>query len=574
MQGCFKIIGFTLLSLSLLLTTGFKIIHPCYGLAVDEMRADLQMGVVIDCHRDVDRGCIPPSITKALIPSALHTYPRQTPQRKFDVSANQIPAKAFFMSLVEGTPYNMIVDPNINGFISIKLKNVSIPEVLEAVRDAYGYEFHANSYGYEVIPPKIETRIYTLNYLDVRRRGKSVTQVTSGQISEQVSSTSIGGSYIAPTPIATGGTQSTTAGSEIVTRSEANFWRDIEISLKSIVGNQYGRNVVVNPQSGVIIVNAYPPELKKVTYYLARVQNNIQRQVIIEAKVLEVELNDQFQSGIDWNLFGKVLTGNGGIGQTSFLQFPNTELTDFNSIFTIRANGNFGVLIKLLQTQGNVQVLSSPRISTMNNQKAVIKVGLDQFFVTGISTTNYATGTIANILPTQNITLTPFFSGVTLDVTPQISLDGEITLHIHPTVSDVKDQEKTIILGNSGLPNTQNTYVLPLAKSTIRESDNIVRARAGQVIVIGGLMQNAMAEEVAGVPCLSKIPFFGFLFRRTQQLGRKIELVILLRPLLSSNANWRYEMEKSDQRLCTMRRGFHENSLPEVFGNEGECNNC
>jgi len=573
MQGCRTII-LRLLIISFLANTGCTIHHPRHGMSIDQMQDELQEGIKDDTKLPYKRAYhVPASVSRALLTS-VSSMPRShcIPQKRFDVSANQIPAKVFFMSLVEGTPYNMVVDPNVSGLISLQLKRVTIKEVLEAVRDTYGFEFHRNSYGYEVLQPTLETKIFTVNYLDVKRKGKSLTEVTSGQISEQVSSTSIGGTSYSPTPIATGGTQSITAGSTVDTRTNADFWHEIEVSLKALVGNTNGRSVVVNSQSGVIIVHAFPAELHKVTRYLERIQTNIERQVILEAKVLEVSLNDQFHSGIDWNLIGKVVAKlQGGIAQSAFLTFPNTTLADFNNIFTLRINGDFGGLIKLLQTQGNVQVLSSPRISTINNQKAVIKVGTDQFFVTGVSTTNVTSGvTGSNVFPTQNINLTPFFSGVTLDVTPQISREGEVILHIHPTVSVVQDQEKTIVLGNNGTSNSQNTYVLPLAQSTIRESDNIVRAKHGQVIVIGGLMQNDMREEVAGTPVLSKIPFIGFLFRRTQQLSAKVELVILLRPLLSNNKNWVAELKKADKTIDNMHRGFHEGGLPEVFGNEGE----
>ena len=512
MLGCQWMKRLSFLLISFILTTSCTLRHPNHGLAIDQMQADLHQGMRADANHSSSYR-IPTSVSNALMPSyAAKKQKYCLPAKRFDISANQVPAKVFFMSLVDGTSYNMVVSPNVGGTISLKLKKVTIREALNAVHDSYGFEFHRTSYGYEVLPPKLESKIFTINYLDVKRKGKSVIEVTSGQISEQVSSTSIGGTSTSPSPVTTGGTQTVTAGSTIDTRSEANFWHDIEVSLRQIVGNKDGRAVTVNGQSGVVVVHAFAPELKQVTRFLERLQSNIKRQVILEAKILEVQLNDQFQSGIDWNLFGKVLSGNGGVGQTSFLDFDNTTLTDFTSIFTIRINGNFGTLIKFLQTQGNVQVLSSPRISTVNNQTAVIKVGMDQFFVTGVSTTNVTSGLSNNVFPTQNINLTPFFSGVTLDVTPQISREGEVILHIHPTVSQVKDQEKTIVLGNNGGSSSQNTYVLPLAQSTIREADSIVRALDGQVVVIGGLMQNNMQERSSWRSYLIKNSIFWFSF--------------------------------------------------------------
>jgi MSHA biogenesis protein MshL len=197
--------------------------------------------------------------------------------------------------------------------------------------------------------------------------------------------------------------------------------------------------------------------------------------------------------------------------------------------------------VELLKTQGNVSVLSSPRVSTINNQKAVIKVGSDEFFVTAISsnnTTNAAGATQVN--PT--VTLTPFFSGIALDVTPQISETGDITLHVHPSVSKVRDQTKELTV--FGLETT-----LPLALSTSRESDSIVRAKSGQVVVIGGLMQSEGSDDQAGAPGLSDVPVLGYLFKQKRNSTKKSELVILLRPVVASDDRWEEQVRATRARF-------------------------
>jgi MSHA biogenesis protein MshL len=239
-----------------------------------------------------------------------------------------------------------------------------------------------------------------------------------------------------------------------------------------------------------------------------------------------------------------------------------TSFSAFGGLFGAALNtGNFMAFIELLESQGNVQVLSSPRISTLNNQKAVIKVGSDEFFVTDVSSTT-TTGTSTTTTP--DITLTPFFSGIALDVTPQIDRQGRVTLHIHPSVSQVTDQQKVIQVGNE----TQN---LPLAKSTVRESDSLVYARSGQLVVIGGLMQDSRGEEVAATPVLGDLPLIGQLFRHTRQAARKSELVIVLRPtVVESDETWRARVSDAANRVRQLDRGFHYGSQPEVFGNLGE----
>ena len=166
---------------------------------------------------------------------------------------------------------------------------------------------------------------------------------------------------------------------------------------------------------------------------------------------------------------------------------------------------NFAALIEFLETQGNVQVLSSPRIATLNNQKAVLKVGTDEFFVTNVTTTT-TTGTSTTTTP--SVTLQPFFSGIALDVTPQIDENNNITLHIHPSVSKVTTVNKVVDLGSAGSIN------LPLASSNISETDSIVRAQDGQIVAIGGLMKQTTSDDRSQVPGAGDIPVLGSLFRK------------------------------------------------------------
>jgi len=543
--------------------------------SLHEMRAGLKQDIKTDKKIAKKNVYLPHSISNALLPPMELRMVSSGPQRehRFDISANKMPVRAFFMGLVEGTSYNMVVNPKITGDITLNLKNVTIDEAMEMVRDVYGYEYRKTSYGYEVLPQELITQLFNVNYLNMKRVGKSFTEVSSGQISEKVSGFSTNG--VTTTPVVS--SPDKPSGSSVDTQSKMDFWHSLEVTLKTIIGDKNGRSVVLDPQAGVVIIRAFPDELHQVARYLDSIQTNLNRQVILEAKILEVQLNNEFQAGIDWNLFGQVALGNGGVGQQgtqTLIDTNNTfNLPDFASIFTLRVAGDFGALIKLLALQGTVQVLSSPRISTVNNQKAVIKVGDDSFFVTGVSTSNTIVGT--NTLPSENVDLTPFFSGITLDVTPQISREKEIILHIHPTISLVTEQQKNIVLGTTpsttaGAAPVNNNFTLPLARSRIRESDNVVRAKSGQIVVIGGLMENKMSEEVAGVPFLSKLPLIGPFFRRTDQISQKTELVILLRPLIVDNKTWTSQLKQDDRRFKKLDHGFHAGAFPEIFGTEGE----
>ncbi len=591
-----SIVQALVLGAGILVLVSCKTVHPKAPVSRTESEQIIDESIKIDKAREKRNNhrsgseYIPYSVNNALLPSiSSYVKPAQVNQDRFDVTANNVPAKEFFMGLVNGTNLNMLVHPNISGKISIDLKNVTLRQTLEAIKDMYGYDFQRTSYGYEVFQPQLTTRLFHINYLDVQRTGESYTQLTTGQVS----------SVVGPNAGQPGTTGQTTSNSNpynnninnsntpsgtgtistIETRTEMKFWKDVEKSIQSMVPKDADHIVTVNAQSGVISIRAYPAELKNIERYVNSLQTSLNRQVILEAKILEVVLDDTYQAGIDWSVLGNpalinpatgTIDNTAGMGQATNHR-PNDDsefnLPNFTGFFALKINGNFKALIKLLQGQGNVQVLSSPHIATVNNQKAVIKVGSDEFFVTAVSTTNSVVGN--NTLPSQSVTLTPFFSGITLDVTPEISSESTVVLHIHPSVSLVTQQDKTIQLGQTA-PNTNNTLNLPLARSTIRESDNIVRAKNGQIVVIGGLMTNNTSEIIVETPGLGRIPWVGSFFRRTSQVSKKTELVILLRPIVATNNNIVAKLEDEKREFKILKRDMHFGGLPHVFGNEAE----
>jgi MSHA biogenesis protein MshL len=540
------------------------------------------------------RPAVDDAVANALLPPAAtlaSQLPKARPalEERFNVAFNNVPAQQFFRSIVAGTRYNMLVHPDVSGNISANLKDVTLVETLEAVRDMYGYDYRIDGARISIRPLTMQTRMFQVNYLTASRRGMSNTRVSSTSVADAGNNNNGGGNN--------GGMgqgfgnqdgqngqngqngnnqngQRQLNSTDVQTRSDNDFWKDLKESIVAIVGTlEGGRSVVVSPQSGVLVIRAMPDELRNVDAYLKATQLSVDRQVILEAKILEVELSDSYQSGINWASFASFRGGtanrvsggmispganlaplpydggqpapiNNGSGLSASTGFSlSNAASAAGSLFGFAfQTNNFAALITFLESQGSVHVLSSPRIAAINNQKAVLKIGTDEFFVTGI--TNNINTTNSSTIVSPSVTVQPFFSGVVLDVTPQIDDKGNILLHVHPSVSQVTTVNKDVDLGSGG------TLRLPLAASSTSELDSIVRGRDGQVVAIGGLMRQASSGDTDQLPGADKIPLLGNLFRNKARMSQKRELVVLIKPTIVEGASdWSQDMLDAGRRI-------------------------
>ena len=519
-----------------------------YEKSLDDAIADSDQAV---SHKKQDVPLLPDAVQQTLMPQSEGTDNVLFGEPKFDINAQQIDAVSFFAGIVEDTPFSVAIHPSVSGVITLNLKQVTLEQIFDIVTEIYGYDVQRRQNIYRIYPSGMRTETFAVNYLLMKRDGATQTSITSGGVSQSQGSNSnqsgSQNSFSGNSSSSSGSSNSLNSGSNgngtsISTSTETDFWKDLLASLQVMVGVEDGRNVMVMPQAGLVTVRALPSEIRSVKEFLAISEEHVQRQVILEARILEVSLSDGYQQGINWT---EVLANS---GSTDF-QFSTTSgslgdaisasLGGITSLSFI--NKDFSGVLNLLQTQGNVQVLSSPRVTAINNQKAVIKVGDDEYFVTDVSSSSTVTTTTSTSTP--DIELTPFFSGIALDVTPQIDATGGVLLHVHPSVIETEEQQKVVTLN-------EEEYVLPLAASNIRESDTIIHARSGEIVVIGGLMQSIISTTESKTPLLGDIPVLGNLFKNIQETETKKELVILLRPTVVGADTWRQQLLRSRNQMA------------------------
>jgi MSHA biogenesis protein MshL len=511
----------------------------------------------------------PPAVQAEAAPPPAAPRPDATPEPRFDLIVSGASARDVFLSMVTDTRYSMLMHPELTGTLSVTLRGVTVREALESIRDVYGY------------------RIFMANYLQAKRQGRSDTRVSSGAAPSNNNNNNNNSQSGNGNGSNSNGGESLDS-SQVSTTSSSDIWAETSEALRSIVGTGNGRNVITSPQSGTIAVRAMPEELRQVENYLRASRLALERQVMLEAKIVEVELREGFQSGIDWSL----LRRNRAIGQTSGIA-SNALVTNNRGLPTLPsavasllvdsvsvpaagsgtlglaiATNGFQAVLGFLETHGDVQILSSPRVATLNNQKAVLKVGTDEYFVTNVSGGSVYSGNSSNNNGTTTLpalTLTPFFSGIALDVTPQIDDANTITLHVHPSVTAVSEVTKRIDLGTIG------SYKLPLASSSVNETDTVVRVTDGNIVAIGGLMQVEAVGHNSGLPGSSSNRVTQTLFGNTNSSSRKKELVVLIKPTIIRNVDdWQQANHQAastfDETPGTPRRVITVTSQGQVAG--------
>ena len=544
-----------------------------------------------------------------LIPSLSLDQRLLTPvEERVSISSPNLPADVFFNSLVVDTDYGVVISPDVDVQINLSIPNVTIEEAMDTVAELYNLDISRRGNIFTIRPGGLRTRQFMIDYLDVQRQGSSSIQVTSTNSQNGGGGNSgfggggfsgggfsggqggFGGGGIGGQGGFGGGGG---AGGQISTSTGTDFWSELEVVISNLIGvestggstgasagggggifggigsigsrNQStvtdeGKSVLVQPQTGIVIVTAFPAEIDRIEAFINAAQESLRREVTIQVQFLEVILNKGFQYALDFDTFGQQannpITGSGEfrgtaeglLGSTSDvvgqLVSAGSSIDGLSNPLQIStAFTDFDAVFQLLQTRGSTQVISSPQLRALNNQKAVFQVGVQEFFQTQTDSTTVASA--ANTTTNSDNNLQQFFSGISMDITPQISLSGEITLHVHPTVSAVDEQSKNI-----------GGQVVPLARTSTREIDTVIKAVNGQIVVLGGLAFERNVNETAGLPGADKIPIVGAVLEQKQTQTVKSEFIILLKPVVQSLASEQDPINESNDRFSELSRSI------------------
>nr|WP_306441793.1 pilus (MSHA type) biogenesis protein MshL [Methyloversatilis sp. XJ19-49] len=498
---------------------------------------------------------IPPPVARPLSP------PQPQPRHKsetYSVVVNRVPVNELLFALARDAKVNVDIHPGIEGAVTLNAIDQTLPQLLTRIATQVDMRFELDGPNLVVMPDAPYLRSYRVDYVNMSR---DVTGAVS--INTQIASTS------SAAVTGTGGTanvatQTGNAGNSSSTRIENvaknRFWESLERNIRDLLHEtdklmpdtmtepaaapvagtdpavaapplerratfREAASVILNAETGVINVRATSRQHEKVQEFISQVTRIARRQVLIEATIAEVQLTDNYQQGIDWTAFAG---GGKRGGATVSLNTTSTDLTT-NAPFAIGLGRNRELVdsIKLLETYGDVKVLSSPKLSVLNNQTALLKV------VNNIVYFEIKSDVVANTntQAVRSFTATPrsVSVGLVMAVTPQISADGYVLLNVRPTIS------RKVGDAQDPTPDLSSPNLVPVIQT--RELESVMRVASGETAVLGGLMQDELNFRRDSIPGVSALPFIGALLSARNETSRKTELVVLIRPVVIEDAS-------------------------------------
>jgi MSHA biogenesis protein MshL len=454
------------------------------------------------------------------------------PSKRYTLVMAGADARELFLSLARENEFNLVLAPDVGGTVTLDIKDATAEQLMDEACGMLGCRaaFTGNTVRVTMLKPV--TKVIPVDYLLTTRTGQ--------------------GSLLASTSTTGGGTTGSESQStnSVVTEEKGDFWAGLKDEVGALLSP--AGKVVVNRTAGTVVVTDFPEQVESVARYLRMLETRMGAGVVIEAKIFEVTLDDDTKYGINWSaapdLSSLSLSGSLAGGATARQTLPSGA-----TAFQIGVAGSkFTAFLDAQAHAGNLNVLSAPKVSTLNNQKAIIRIGRQDVFFRAVVTPASTTSAAFTTYTPDSIT-----EGIILGVTPQIGVDGRIMLAIHPSITEK--------VGDAQAPDGNTAPILD-----VRETNTVVTVADGQTVYIGGLMQERTQETVTAVPILGDIPYLGALFRTNEQTKKKTELVILITPRVVRTAEGAEVAAENRERLESLRRGNLLGGRPWLYGTEGE----
>ena len=488
-------------------------------------------------------GTQPPPPAAANIPEPVRQTPfvpppePTKPVETYTVVVNEVPVKELLFALARDASLNVDIHPDVSGLVTLNAVDQTLDQILTRVSDQLDLRYEIKDNGISIRRDTPFVRIYRVDYVNLTREA-----TTSSTVATQITSTESGGATTGGGG-GGGGNNSTTT---VTSSSSYPFWETLVATIRALLAGSNGevgrealdgeQAVIANAANGILMVRASERQHAEIQAYLDEVQSSSRRQVLIEATIVEVELSDAYTAGVDWSSLAKsagttlqqslIAGAAAATGQPPFFLLEYADARDAAG----NPSGDLSLTVRLLKQFGEAKVLSSPKIMTLNNQTALLKVVENRvyFEVSSDATTSGVAGTT---VITADTTAKSVSVGVVMSVTPQINKDDDVTLVVRPTISrvaDFVDDPNPSLIPDPTNPDVRLVNRVP--EIAVREMESVLRIGSGQLAVLGGLMQDDIRRDSDGVPILSESETFGEAFTSRNNEFVKTELVIFLRP--------------------------------------------
>lgn len=454
---------------------------------------------------------------------------------------DSVPLRDVLIELARESKVNLELDPRIQGGIIFTAHEQPFGEVLKRICSMAGLRATADGNFIHIELDEAFQKTYQLDFLSLSRHTSSETSIATNVFDVNVANGSSGSSGSSNNNGSSAGENNST--SKVSGNSDADLWSEVNKSITQILASNARKsdkdknepNFSIDKQAGLVTIYGDSRQQYAIETYFNKLRRKAYAQVLIDARIIEVELNDSFKSGINWSS-----AFSHGVNLAATSTFTPSALSAGNVFTAGYGSGNFGAILNVVRSFGTTRVLSAPRLTVLNNQTAVLKVATNQvYFVTSAQFTTTTNANGATVTSTPVYTSTPHTVPVGLVMTVQPAIDAEhnrVTMTLRPTISRIVSEVNDPSIGlNAAQSGASSNVVSQIPVLAVREMDSVIRLHSGEVAVMGGLMQDSSINQDQGIPPLDAMPVIGTLAKSRDNQGATTELVILLRASIADS---------------------------------------